>query len=126
MSEIPVILAEVTAAELAAALTGATPPLVVDVREPGEWATGHLPGAYHAPLATLDAASAALDPARPTVTVCAAGVRSAHAARRLHELGFADVRSLAGGVAAWRAAGGALVGGAPEERSDPRRPATGR
>ncbi len=106
--------AEITAAELTAALDGPTPPVVLDVREPHEWAAGHLAAARHAPAATLDAAAAGLDPARPVVTVCAAGARSLAAAGRLRALGFGDVRSLAGGVAAWRAAGGALVGSAEE------------
>jgi adenylyltransferase/sulfurtransferase len=101
---------EITAAALAAALDGPAPPVVLDVREPHEWNAGHLAAARPAPAATLDAAAAGLDPARPVVTVCAAGVRSAAAARRLRALGFADVRSLAGGVAAWQVMGGALVG----------------
>jgi adenylyltransferase/sulfurtransferase len=106
-----VTAAEVTAAELAALLAGPRAPQVVDVREAHEWAAGHLAGARHAPLAALDAAldSAAVDPRAPVVTVCASGVRSARAAERLRARGAADVRSLAGGLAAWRAAGGDLV-----------------
>ena len=105
--------AEVTAAELAALLAGPRAPQVVDVREAHEWAAGHLAGARHAPLARLGAAldRDPLDPRAPVVTVCASGVRSARAAERLRARGASDVRSLAGGLAAWRAAGGELVGG---------------
>jgi rhodanese-related sulfurtransferase len=80
------------------------------VREPHEWAAGHLPGARHLPLAAVDAAAVgALEPGRPVVTVCAAGLRSAAAARRLRTLGVADVRSLAGGLTAWVAGGHPLA-----------------
>ncbi len=98
----------ITPVELATALAGAEPPLVIDVREPGEWASGHIRGARHVPLAALAAAAPALDPGHPVVTVCAAGVRSAAAADQLRALGRARVRSLAGGIAAWRAAGGPI------------------
>ena len=100
---------QLSADELAAASAGPCPPLVIDVREPHEWAAGHLAGARHLPLGALDAGAATLDLAGPLVTVCASGVRSARAARRLRTLGARDVRSLAGGLAAWRAAGGALA-----------------
>jgi rhodanese-related sulfurtransferase len=105
--------AEITPAELAAALAGPVPPLVLDVRDAGEWAAGHLAGARHVPLAALEGpeaarAAGALDAGRVVVTVCAAGVRSRAAARRLAALGVPRVVSLAGGIAGWRAAGGSV------------------
>lgn len=97
-------------AELADALAGPHPPVVLDVREPHEWAAGHLPAARHAPLATVDATLAAtLDPAVPVVTVCAVGGRSAVAAARLRALGVVDVRSLARGMRGWADEGRTVV-----------------
>jgi adenylyltransferase/sulfurtransferase len=107
----------VTPIELAVALAGAEPPVVLDVREPHEWAAGRIPGARHVPLAVVATAAPALDLGRPVVTVCAAGVRSAAAAAQLRALGAARVRSLAGGLVAWQAAGG------PVEAPPPAAPA---
>ncbi|HEV2290537.1 MAG TPA: molybdopterin-synthase adenylyltransferase MoeB, partial [Gemmatimonadales bacterium] len=67
---------EITPAELAAALRGATPPLVVDVREPWELELARLDGAAHLPLREIPARMAELDARREVVTVCHHGVRS--------------------------------------------------
>lgn len=64
--------------------------IVIDVRTPGEYATGHLPGAHNVPLDHLDAALGALKSAADRgelLVVCASGVRSAQAHRRLAEHG---------------------------------------
>jgi adenylyltransferase/sulfurtransferase len=100
----------ITAAELSAALAGDAPPVVVDVREPHEWAAGHLPRRPPRPARRpRRGRRGRARPVAPVVTVCAAGVRSAAAARRLRAFGLTDVRSLAGGMAAWQRPGGALV-----------------
>lgn len=87
---------------------------VVDVREPAEFtgALGRIGGAVLLPLAELPARVAALDPARPVVTVCRSGTRSAQAAVLLGKAGFTQVANLAGGMLRWRAAGCAVEGGA--------------
>ncbi|MBK9030035.1 MAG: molybdopterin-synthase adenylyltransferase MoeB [Myxococcales bacterium] len=105
--------AEFLAAALAAirevlpaeALAGA--PVVIDVREADERAEGTIPGARAIPRGSLESRIEAEVPDRATAVVvyCAAGHRSALAARTLGELGYGDVRSLAGGFSAWRAAG---------------------
>ena len=92
---------EITPAELAAALAGATPPLVVDVREPWELELARLDGATHLPLREIPARMAELDTRREVVTVCHHGVRSLRARELLLGAGFAHVRSLAGGIDAW-------------------------
>lgn len=92
---------EITPAELAAALGGATPPLVVDVREPWEWELARLDGATHLPLREIPARMSELDTRREVVTVCHHGVRSLRARELLMSAGFAHVRSLAGGIDAW-------------------------
>ncbi len=82
-------------------------PLVLDVREQAEWDEGHLPGAVHIPRGSLESRieRAAPDPERRIVVYCAAGNRSAFAAKTLAELGYEDVVSLAGGFADWKRSG---------------------
>lgn len=79
---------------------------LIDVREPSEWSDGILPGAC---CVAADRLPAGLAAGQDSVLYCATGVRSADLARRLRELGFDGIRTLAGGVAGWRLAGGALV-----------------
>ncbi|KIZ16459.1 rhodanese-like domain-containing protein [Streptomyces natalensis] len=76
---------------------------VIDVRTPGEFAAGHLPGAHNIPLDHLGAALPALKTAaarRALLMVCASGNRSATACAQLAD---ADVpaTTLTGGTAAW-------------------------
>jgi len=78
---------------------------IVDVREPDEWAEGHMGGAMHIPLGELLQRTGELDPNRPVVTVCHLGGRSLIAAGALSNAGFRDVASMAGGMAAWEDAG---------------------
>lgn len=77
---------------------------LVDVREPAEWDEGHVPGAVHLPLPALPSRTAELDRSRPVITLCQSGRRSRDAADLLLGAGFADVRSMAGGMVAWRTA----------------------
>ena len=91
--------------------------VVIDVREPAEYAQGHLPGAINLPRGVLEfqihahpsmacATSEALAmPDRALLLYCLTGGRSALAADSLQSLGFTCVRSLAGGLTAWRNAG---------------------
>lgn len=101
---------ELTPAAVAAALAadqGAVRPLLVDCRDPHEWAVDRIPGALLVPLGTLPDAIAGVapDPTRPVAIYCAGGVRSLVAARLLDAAGYRDVVSVAGGIAAWSAAG---------------------
>jgi molybdopterin/thiamine biosynthesis adenylyltransferase/rhodanese-related sulfurtransferase len=74
---------------------------VLDVREPWEWALGHLPNAQLVPLADLDRQLASLDPQRETVVYCHRGSRSAVAATQLRAAGFSRVGHLEGGIDRW-------------------------
>jgi rhodanese-related sulfurtransferase len=87
---------------------------LVDVREPHEWAQGHIPGSRHVPLGQF-----LRDPQRhlrtardPVVFVCAHGIRSLTAAAAAVHRGCEKALSLDGGIAAWYAAG------FPVERSE--------
>lgn len=82
---------------------------IVDVREPNEWASGHLPGATLIPLGVLASRARELDRTRPIVVVCRSGNRSKTATSYLLENGFRDVTNLSGGVNAWTKAGHQLV-----------------
>jgi rhodanese-related sulfurtransferase len=90
------------AVELVAAGTA-----LLDVRERTEWRSGHAPQALHVALADLDSAPRRLKQDKPVLVVCASGMRSRVAAKRLRGLGF-DAASVSGGMAAWQAAGGAV------------------
>ncbi|MGB3328833.1 MAG: molybdopterin-synthase adenylyltransferase MoeB, partial [Thermomicrobiales bacterium] len=79
----------------------------IDVREADEVAQGLVPGATAIPRGFLESRieDAVRDHDAPIVVYCAGGVRSAFAARSLHELGYTNVVSLAGGFGAWKSAG---------------------
>ena len=105
---------EVGPAEAARLLAEDEGLLLLDVRESEELAGGRLPGALHVPRGVLEPKAASdsparlpelSDPSRPILVYCATGVRSALAADVLQSLGFGDVRSLAGGFAAWQSEG---------------------
>ena len=76
---------------------------VVDVREPYEWEAGHVSGARHIPLEHLAGSAYTIDPQRPVIFQCRAGVRSAMAAQAFRRAGY-DAWSMAGGLQAWAAA----------------------
>ena len=82
---------------------------VIDVREPSEWAEGHLPGATLLPLADVASHIGELVPDRstPLLLHCASGARSARAAVRLEALGYSDLVNMAGHIGDWRRLGGA-------------------
>lgn len=77
--------------------------LVLDVRETGEWSSGHIPGARHITLAQLDKRMSELEKfkERPIIICCASGNRSSSACGQLKKGGFAKVFSLSGGISAW-------------------------
>jgi hydroxyacylglutathione hydrolase len=83
-------------------------PVVVDVREPWEFNSGHIPGALLIPLGQLAGRIADLDPSRPTAVVCASGHRSQSAAALLGQQGFPKVYNLADGMHGWQMAGFAI------------------
>ena len=92
-----------TAPELAAVLREPRPPVLIDVRNPGELAAGAIPGARHIPLAQLPGRLAEIPRDRPVVAYCAGGYRSSVAAALLRREGLADVSDLVGGYGAWTA-----------------------
>jgi rhodanese-related sulfurtransferase len=77
--------------------------LVLDVRETGEWSSGHIHGARHIALAQLEKRMSELEKFkdRPIIICCASGNRSSSACGQLKKGGFEKVYSLDGGVSAW-------------------------
>jgi rhodanese-related sulfurtransferase len=84
--------------------------LVLDVREPEEYAHGHVPGALNLPQAELATRMNELARDRPIITVCQVGARSRRAAQFLAQMGFERVSTTAGGTEAWVSAGMPLEG----------------
>jgi NADPH-dependent 2,4-dienoyl-CoA reductase/sulfur reductase-like enzyme/rhodanese-related sulfurtransferase len=78
--------------------------VLVDCREPHEWAKGRIAGATLLPLGTLAQRAGELDATRPTVVYCQRGGRSASAYRKLKHAGLTNLRYLEGGTTAWTGA----------------------
>jgi hydroxyacylglutathione hydrolase len=79
--------------------------VVLDVRDEGEWNTGHIPGALNLPLGDLEERLGEIPRDRPVIVHCQTGARAAMAASLLRARGFNEVRLFPGGFAEWRAAG---------------------
>jgi len=96
---------QLSAEEVRAMLDGADAPMLIDVREPGEYhgQLGHIPGSVLLPLRELAARVGELEPhrGRPVVAVCRSGVRSTTAAAILYGLGFERVYNLKDGMVDW-------------------------
>ena len=78
--------------------------LLVDVREPAEYADAHVAGAVLIPLHEIPARADTLPRDRQVVVICAVGARSAQAVDYLRQLGV-DAVNVAGGTRAWVMAG---------------------
>ena len=79
--------------------------MILDVREPEEFARGHVPKAMNLPQADLATRLEELPRDRPIMTICQSGMRSLRSAQFLRQQGFEQVVSVAGGTAEWRASG---------------------
>jgi glyoxylase-like metal-dependent hydrolase (beta-lactamase superfamily II)/rhodanese-related sulfurtransferase len=82
---------------------------VLDVREPEEFVSGHVPGAVNLPQADLATRLDEVPRDRPLFVICQGGFRSLRAAQFLRQCGIADVVSVKGGTAAWQNSGGELL-----------------
>lgn len=79
--------------------------VVLDVREPEEYAHGHVPGAINLPQSDLASRLAEVPRNQPVFAICASGMRSFRVTQFLAQLGYDQVVSVRGGTEAWRAAG---------------------
>jgi len=84
--------------------------VLVDVREPDEYAGGHVPGAVLIPMGQLANRVDEIDPASPVFVICASGNRSSAMTDLLLSAGL-DAVSVAGGTGAWERSGRPLEEG---------------
>ena len=99
-------ITEISPAETAAKLkTGAA--MLVDVREKEEWDEGRIPGAVHLSRGTIELEIEEKVPNADALIIChcGGGGRSALVAENLQKMGYKNVRSMAGGLKAWKEAG---------------------
>lgn len=94
---------EISVSELAAWREGGDDHVLLDVREDWEVAIARLDPCLHIPLGHLPSRAGEIPPERPVFVMCHAGVRSARAVEFLRDSGFARVRNVRGGIAAWSA-----------------------
>lgn len=108
----PAPAATLSAEEFAAALK-LPDTVLLDVRTPEEYASGHLPNSLNIDVNSADfsAQISALDPAKTYALYCRSGNRSGVAMEAMQNIGFTDVYHLGGGIGAWTAAGGDTVKG---------------
>ena len=124
-------VATISTAALAQRLGAGNAPVLLDAREPDEYAVSHLPGAVRVdPGATASELAAALDTLgrnAPIVVYCSVGVRSGGVAAQLADAGFTDVRNLEGSIFRWANEGRPLVrDGSPTNVVHPYDPVWGR
>ncbi|SNC76547.1 adenylyltransferase and sulfurtransferase [Hymenobacter gelipurpurascens] len=92
----------VSVRELQEMLASEHPPFLLDVREPDEYAAGHIFGATLLPLSSLEKGVAAVPRHHPVVVYCRSGSRSARAIEQLQtKFGFSNLLNLDGGILAW-------------------------
>jgi rhodanese-related sulfurtransferase len=81
--------------------------VLIDVREESDWRQGHAKGAKHLSrgVIELEIEEQISDVKKPIICYCGGGSRSALVAESLQKMGYENVRSLAGGLGAWKEAG---------------------
>jgi hydroxyacylglutathione hydrolase len=77
---------------------------VIDVRSPGEWKKGHVPGARHVFLPEIEERAKELDRSKPTAIYCGSGYRASSATSILKRHGFKDLWNVPGSWEAWKKA----------------------
>lgn len=75
---------------------------VLDVREPEEYAQGHIPGARHLPIESLEEHVGTLSPEEGYAIVCRSGRRSDYACQILEQKGFKHLRNVVPGMTEWK------------------------
>jgi rhodanese-related sulfurtransferase len=83
--------------------------MLVDVREPSEYQSGHIPDAINIPLRMLAQKLGEIPRDRPVVMYCSTGYRSAMGVMTLHLLGYDNVQGFPPSFAAWKTAGEAIA-----------------
>lgn len=105
---------DVVEVDAAAVVRRSTDTLLLDVREPEEYARGHVPGAVNLPQADLASRLDEVPRDRPVQVICQGGFRSPRSAQFLTQCGYRAVVNVTGGTGAW------LAGGYPIDRGEVR------
>ena len=94
---------EITPSEVASALAGDAPPVLIDCRTGEELTIARVDAAIHVPMSDIRSRLPELEEhlEDPIVVMCHHGVRSLQVVAFLREAGFLDARSLAGGIDRW-------------------------
>jgi len=93
---------EITVDQLKQQLASDHPPLLLDVREPWEYATAHVPNSTHIPMDQIPArAFNEFDEDQPIAVMCHHGARSLSVANWLRQQGFKNAQSVTGGIDLW-------------------------
>jgi SulP family sulfate permease len=99
------VIPNMTATDLWSALNNGTQPLVIDVREPYEFALGHVPTAQLMPMPKILEMETAVPRDQEIVLICRSGRRSTQVLYKLQQKGYQNLANLEGGMLAWEAAG---------------------
>ena len=91
----------ITATQLRSRLSAGEDLVLLDVREPEEFAIGHIEGSLHIPMGDLAVRHTELDPERATVCICHHGIRSASVVAALEAFDFRELYNLTGGLERW-------------------------
>jgi rhodanese-related sulfurtransferase len=83
--------------------------LLVDVREPLEYQSGHIPNAINIPLRTISRNLSQIPSDRPVILYCSTGYRSSMAVMTLHLLNYDNVKGFPPSLAGWKQAGEAIA-----------------
>lgn len=92
----------ISAAELQQRLEAGEKPVMIDVREPWEYAEGHIPGSVLKPLGQIRTWANEYPKEKELILVCRSSSRSAQAYQFLKSLGFTNLKNMSGGIITWR------------------------
>lgn len=95
----------VTASKAREILQGDPSIIILDVRQAGEYRSGHLPRARHTPVGLIPQKAQRMDKDATYLVYCRSGARSSRAARAMARAGVRNVHNLHGGILAWQALG---------------------
>jgi phage shock protein E len=104
-SEAPSEAPSIAASELSARRASGVAPVVIDVRTPEEYASGHIPGALNIPFDQVARRISEVDAPHGVALYCMVGPRARKGESALLSAGYTSVLHLEGGLAAWQAAG---------------------
>ncbi len=94
----------VSTAELQARLENGEKPIIIDVREPWEYAEGHVPGSVLKPLGNIRSWANEFNKKDEILLICRTASRSSMAYQYLQAMGFTNVKNVSGGIITWRGA----------------------